>query len=128
MSHASCLILLRICIEYCLCRTYFWFSPNTLWYIGVSLVAQLVKNLPAMQETPVQFGKILWRRDSLPNPVFLGFACGSGGKESTHNAGDLGSIPGLERSPGEGKGYALQYFGLENSTDYIVHGVTRSWT
>ena len=42
--------------------------------------------------------------------------------------GDLGSIPGLERSPGEGKGYPLQYSGLKNSTDYIVHGVTKSQT
>ena len=41
--------------------------------------------------------KIHWRRDRLPTPVFLGFPCGSAGKESTHNAGDLGSIPGLGR-------------------------------
>ena len=39
----------------------------------------------------------------------LGFPCGSGGKESTCNVGDLGLIPWLERSPGEGKGYPLQY-------------------
>ena len=45
----------------------------------------------------------------------LGFPCGSAGKESTCNAGDLGSIPGLWRSPGEGKGYPLRYSGLENS-------------
>ena len=45
-------------------------------------------------------------------------------KESACNAGDLGSIPGLGRSPGEGKGYPLPYPGLENSMDYIVHGVT----
>ena len=51
--------------------------------------------------------------------------CGSAGKESSCNAGDLGSIPGLGRSPGEGKGYPLQYSGLENS---IVHGVAKSWT
>ena len=44
------------------------------------------------------------------------------GKESAYSAGDLGSIPGLGRSPGEGKGYPLQYFGLENSMDHIVHG------
>ena len=50
--------------------------------------------------------------DRLPTPVFLGFPCGSAGKESTCNAGDLGSIPGLGRSPGEGKGYPLQYSGL----------------
>ena len=53
----------------------------------------------------------------------MGFPCGSAGKESACNAGDLGSIPELERSPGEGKGYPLQYSGLENSMDCIVHGV-----
>ena len=56
----------------------------------------------------------------------LGFSCGSAGKESAYNAGHLGSIPGLGRSPGEGKGYQLQYSGLENSMDCIVHGVTKS--
>ena len=69
-----------------------------------------------------------WRKDTLLTAVFLGFPCGSAGKESACNAGDLGSIPGLGRSPGEGKGYPLQYSGLENSKDYIVHGVTsRTW-
>ena len=53
---------------------------------------------------------------------------GSAGKESAYNAGDLGLIPGLRRSPGEGKGYLLQYSGLENSMDHIVHGVTKSRT
>ena len=48
------------------------------------------------------------------------------GKESACNAGDLGLIPGLGRSPGEGKGYPLQYSGLENSRDYTVHGVAKS--
>ena len=72
-----------------------------------------------MQETPVRF---LHRKDPLdgdrlPTPVFLGFPCGLAGKQSTCNAGDLGSIPGLGRSPGEGKGYLLQYSGLENSMD-----------
>jgi len=62
-----------------------------LHYSLASLVPQLVKNPPAMQET--------W-----------------------------GSIPGLGRSPGEGKGYPLQHFGLENSTDCKVHGVTKSRT
>ena len=50
------------------------------------------------------------------------------GKESTCNEGDLGLIPGLGRSPGEGKGYQLQYSGLENFMDCIVHGVSKSWT
>ena len=53
---------------------------------------------------------------------------GSAGKESACNAGDLGSIRGLGRSPGEGKGYPLQYSGLKNSMDCIVHGVAKSWT
>ena len=52
-------------------------------------------------------------------PVFLGFPCGSAGRESTCNVGDLGSIPGLGGSPGEGKGYPLQYSDLENSMDCI---------
>ena len=51
------------------------------------------------------------------------FPCGSAGKESACNAGDLGSIPALGRSPGEGKGYPLQYSSLENSMDCIVHGI-----
>ena len=57
-----------------------------------------------------------------------GFPGGLDGKESACNAGDLGSIPGLGRSPGEGKGYPLQYCGLENFMDYIVHGVAKSRT
>ena len=72
--------------------------------------------------------KIRWRRDRLPTPVFWGFPCGSAGKEPACNAGDVRSIPRLGRSPGEGKGYPLQYSGLENSMDYKVHGVTKSWT
>ena len=67
-----------------------------------------------------------WRRDKLPTPVFLGFPCGSAGKESASNVGDLGSIPGSGRSPGEGKDYPLQYSGLENSIDCIVMGSKES--
>ena len=83
-----------------------------------------------MQETPVQFlgREDPLEKDRLPTLVFLDFPCGSPGKESACNAGDLGLIPGLGRSPGEGKGYALQYSGLENSMDSTVHGVTKSWT
>ena len=55
----------------------------------------------------------------------MDFLCGSAGKESTCNVQDLGSISGLRRSPGEEKGYPLQYFGLENSGNYIVHGVAK---
>ena len=57
-----------------------------------------------------------------------GFPCGSAGKESTCNVGYLGLIPRLGRSSGEGKGYTLQYSGLENSMDCIVHGITKSQT
>ena len=55
--------------------------------------------------------------------IGLGFLGGSAGKESTYNAGDLGLIPRLGRYPREGNGYPLQYFGLENSVDSIVHEV-----
>ena len=65
--------------------------------------------------------------------TFLGFPGSSDGKESARNAGDLGSIPGLGRSPGEGNGYPLQYFGLENSMDRgagqaTVHEIVKSQT
>ena len=60
--------------------------------------------------------------------VLKGFPCGSAGKEPACNVGDLGLIPPLGRSPGEGIGYPLQYSGLENSMDYIVHGVSKSRT
>ena len=88
----------------------------------------MVKNLPALQETLVRFlgQKVCWGRDRLPTPVFLGFPCGSAGKESTCNEGDLGLIPVLGRSPGERKGYPLQYSCLENSTDCIDRAVTES--
>ena len=85
------------------------------------------------------FRKIYWRRDRLPTSVFLGFPGDSLVKNLSEmqntrvlsldwEDGDLGSIPGLRRSPGEGKGYPLQNTGLENSMDYIVHGVAKSRT
>ena len=55
-------------------------------------------------------------------------AAGSAGKESACNVGDLALIPGLGRSPGEGKGYPLQYSGLENAMECIVYGVAQSRT
>ena len=57
----------------------------------------------------------------------MGFLRGSAGKESSCNAGDLGSIPGFSRSPGEGKSYPLQYSGLENAMDCIACRVAKSW-
>ena len=72
------------------------------------------------EDLPTSFGHA---RSSLE-----GFPGGSEGKESACNVEDLGSIPGLGRSPGKGKGYPLQYSGLENSMDCIVHGLTKSRT
>ena len=95
-------------------------APETVY--GASLIAQLVKNLHTMKETLVRFlgREGHWRRNRLPTPVFLGFPCGSSGKQSACNVGDLGLIPGLGRSPGKRKGYPFQYSGLENSMDCIV--------
>ena len=114
-------------------------------------MAQLVKNLPAIQGLipglgrspgegqgyPLQYSGLENSMDS----IVLGVAksrtrlkqlssssSSSVGKESACNVGDLGSIPGLRRSPGEGQGYPLQYSGLENSMDYTVHGVAKSQT
>ena len=98
--------------------------------VWASLIAQLTKTPPAMQE--IQFDtwikKILWRRDRLSTPVSLGFPYGSAGKDSVSNVRDPSLIPELGRSHGEGKGYTLQYFGLENFVDCIIFGVVKSWT
>ena len=83
-----------------------------------------------MREPPVRFlgQEIHWRRDRVPTPVCLGFPGGSAGKESACNVGDLGLIPGSGRFPGEEKGHQLEYSGLENSMDCIVHRVTKNRT
>ena len=85
-----------------------------------------------MGPRPLLLGKNLYDHDI---PLIYGsptqgegFPDSSVGKEYTCNAGDLGSIPGLGRSPGEGKVCPLQYSGLENSMDYTVHGVAKSQT
>ena len=63
------------------------------------------------------------RKDFLWSRFRMGFPCGTAGREPACNVGDLGLIPGLGRSPGEGKGYPLQYSG-----HYTAHGVAESWT
>ena len=120
-------------------------------------MAQLVKNLPAMWgtlvpslgwEDPLEKGKVThasilaWGIPELYSPLghkeldmieqlfCRGFPCSSLGKKSACNAGGLGSIPQLGRSPGEGNGNPLQYSGLENPIDRgawwaTVHGVVR---
>ena len=75
------------------------------------------------------FTELRFRILNMFPPLLLGFPCGSVDKESACNEGNLGLIPGLGRSPeGGGKGYPLQYSGLENSMDCRVHGVTKSRT
>ena len=78
--------------------------------------ASLIAHPPARQETRLCFLSLEYplERDRLPTPIFLGFPCGSVGKDSACNMGNLVSIPGLGSYPGEGKGYPLQYSGLEN--------------
>ena len=97
-----------------------------------SLVAQRLKGLPPMRENWV---RSLGREDPLKKAMathssILGLPGGSDGKESACIAGDLGSIPGLGRSPGEGNGKPLQYSCLENPMDggawwATVHGVAK---
>ena len=96
---------------------------------GGQVVGQQSRPAPLAQQTqPAVPGKTRWRRDRLPSLAFLGFPGGSAGKESACNVGDLGSVPGLGRSPGEENGNSLQYSGLQNSMDFMVHRVARSWT
>ena len=113
-----------------ICINYYVSNRSSLMVQKASLTAQLIKNPFAMQETLFNswVSKICWRRDRLSTPVLLDFFCGSTGKESTCNVGDLSSIPGLGKSPREGEGYPLQYSGLENSMDCIVHWVVKSRT
>ena len=75
---------------------------------------------------PTDFEEFCFHSHLVQTTFKLGFPCGSAGKESACNAGDLGLIPGLGRYPREGKGYPLQYSGLENSMDCIMHGVAKS--
>ena len=111
---------IHICTTESLCHTAE--NYNTVTQLWASLIAQLRIHLQCRRP---QFDswveKICWRRDRLPTPVFLGFSDSSVGKESTCNAGDLGSIPRLGRSPGEGKGCSLQYSGLEYVYKKNVH-------
>ena len=97
---------------------------SCMWSIGHPLkttthqviILFFLRTSPRQQFFPANLRQITW------------VLSGSAGKESACNLGDLGSIPGLGKSPGEGKGYPLQYSGLENSMDCIVHGVAKSQT
>ena len=99
-----------------------WYLTMVIMKISSSneIIALLVKNPPAMQETPVQYsGEGIG--------YSLQYSWASLVAQLVKNPLQCGR-PGLERSPGEGEGYPLQYSGLESSTDYIVHGVAKSWT
>ena len=89
-----------------------------------SLIAQLVKNMPATADPSSIPGLGKSSGEGIGYPI----PCGSADNKSACNMEDLGLIPRLERSPGEGKGYPLQYAGLENSLDCIVHGITKNQT
>ena len=83
----------------------------------------LQRIFPAQESNPdlSHCRRILYQLNHKGSP-----SCGSAGRESARDAGDLGLIPGLGRSPGEGKGHPLQCSCLENSMDCIVHGVAKS--
>ena len=76
----------------------------------------------------IKLSKSPWRRDRLPTPVFLGFPYGSAGKESAWMQQTWVPFLGWEDPLEKGKAYSLQYSGLENSMDSIVHGITKSQT
>ena len=89
------------------------------------------KESPSMQETLVQFlgqEDLLQKEQATHSQYSWASLVAQLVKKSTCNVRDLSSIPGLGRSPGERKGYPLQYSCLENSMDCIIHGVTKSWT
>ena len=95
-------------------------ASKLLWSLPFprkSFICSLLTLIPGV-------GKIPWRRDRLPTPVFLGFPGGSAGKESAYNSGDLGLISGLGQSLGEGNGYPF-YYSLKNSMDCISMGSQR---
>jgi len=110
-------ILFRSCICFSLFQIHLQIVVNT-----VSLACLFISGRSGSSS----FFFLKYPRLFLDPYSLSGFPCGSAGKESTCNAGDLGSVSGLGRSPGEGKGYPLQYSGLENSTDCVVQGVVKS--
>ena len=92
-------------------------SRFTIWVVSNSSIPAIELNIYMLCHVIVLYLLPGW-----------GFPGGSAGKESACNVGDLGWVPGLGRSPGERNGYPLQYSGLENSMNCIVHGVAKSWT
>ena len=128
MFYSTCFNIWLICVLIC---TVFSFS---LGFFPLSLVCSVVESFP--ENLTLHMKSFNCHKTVLffPQRVYLssdhrvGFPCGSAGKESACEAGDLGSIPRLGRPPGEGNGYPLQCSGLENPTDCRVRGVTKSRT
>ena len=106
-------------------------GPSLCTFISTPHLVQPLTSSPTPTNFPSRKDNSLLRTSQSPEKG--GFPGGSDGKESVCNAGDLSSIPGLGRSPGEGNGYSLQYSCLDNPMDRgawwaTVHGVTKSWT
>ena len=96
---------------------------SPVWQAEPEPIGSLVSKDPLQMKLPLlQLHPAL-----LHPPNMVGFPGGSPVKESVCNTGNVGSIPGSKRSPGEKKGYPPQYFGLENPMDCIVHVVAKSW-
>ena len=98
-------------------------NPNECWCCSHN--RQWTKTIEVFSSTQTL---IPWLFGHHFRTITVGLPCDSADKIFACNVGDLGLIPGLGRFPGEGKGYPLQYSGLENSMDSRVHGVTNSWT
>ena len=111
-----------------------WLSARRIFRVENSTRTRTASNLTKPQihlsSTSRMEESDRWTSLSLKDMPFFCWGCpgGSAGKESACSVGDLGSIPGLKRSPGEGKGYPLRYSRLENCMDCIVYGLTKSTT
>ena len=133
-------IYIYVCVCVCVCvyiYKFFFPPPNLTHTLGVligpchSVTSELLPPvLPSLCKCNCLLDVSIWviLKLIIYKMELATFLCGSAGKESTCNAGDLGWIPGLGRLPGEGKGYPLQYSGLENSTDFSPHGRKESDT
>ena len=103
-------------------------KPDRVLKLSIKAKGKCTISLQSLNEETYFQGSLCAILQNLTIIWLLGFPDNSVGKESTCNVGDLGSIPGLGRSPGEGKGCPLQHFGMENSMDCTVNGVAKSRT